>query len=875
MPGQTKIDSLYGNLKKDGYDLPDIESFKKDMSDESKLSKLHSNLHSDGYDLPDFATFQSDMGLKKKEPSVSTSPSPGGASQSDSKPSKSTALDFINAAGSTSGEQHAIPEEVKTPAEKPFTQKPVNASESTSTSFIKQKPLEEEKIKAENTAYQEKTMKDVMAQHLAPKESYAIGVEKPQEIQLTKPEDTKALNERAFRATTQDKEAIIQSAIDKGVSEEVANQQFNNSRKQHIEDAANEEAKVSFNKALGFVSTVEKPSTELKTDKLPTEEEKKMAASMESMRVMDYGKKHLDPKYQPLVPLTEKYYKLVNEQKEADPEKKDAINQKLTQAAYELKRARDIIDLSFTKDYTDPITGKNGTEESKAYTGMVNAAAEKYKGTARDKLMSLYTDKAHQLQYLERQIQGHEPSSFPLTPSGIEEKNKYGLIDDEVRQRKAEFEALTHALLLNQDPSSLERGLAGGFMSAAKKAAVESFGGKETTNTDIAQRVHGALSEAGIQTTPELNKRIESTLAEQGGSVAGELPRLALEFAVGGAAISGLMKVSEIASVVNKGAKAIEALMGNSKAGTFMANVVKDAVKGGAEGAMVSNVLGDKNIGAGMMSGESVVEGIFDRLGPINKTIGGIAKEYLAKVAGGTIGEYTGDYINNAINAFEKGGFNTHKIFEDTFGRTPTEQGDKLLIIAMMSALGGAGKAAGDTINTFKFAKKAMEDSGDTKGLEDLMDIAEKSGIDINEKPKTNDQENKPGVQGGVGEGQEPVIDGSVTPTSEEATSTDRVLQKEEEVKEPTEPIEPSKETTIFTPSEVNEKFKESSRLYNEIASAEGSMKKRRLKEEREAFLKENPTIDFIDKNLKKIYDTLSTQETELGDNKLTKKGDC
>lgn len=878
MPDPSKLDSLYGNLKKDGYDLPDIESFKKDMSDEGKISRLHSNLKNDGYELPDFATFQADMGLKKKEPSVSTSPSSGGASQSGSKPSKVSALEFVTAAQKEAGPSAAYteqPEEVKTPEGKPktnFEQRIENPvlkiknkdgsvsthkmmsfesdgkfyaaptiveqdgklkelpeeqaidyafktgelkefksqeeaqryaeggykkgtaldpyaefnkrkegaipSESTSTSFIKQKPLEEEKIKAENTAYQEKAMKNVMAQSLTP----SVGPEKYIGIQLTKPEDDKSLNEKAFRATTQEKEAIIQRAKDKGVSEEFANQQYNNAVNKHIEDAAKETAKVEFNKTLGFLPTVEKPG-EVKL-KVPTEEEEKMAASMEAMRVMDYGKKHLDPRYQSLVPLTEKYYKLVNEQKEADPEKKEAINQKLTQAAYELKRARDIVDLSFTKDYTDPVTGKNGTEESKAYTGMVNDAVEKYKGTAREKLMSVYSGKAHELQYLEKEIQGHEPSAFPLTPVGIKEKNKYGLMDDEIRRRKAEFEALTQALFLNQDPSSLERGLAGGFVSAAKKAVVESFGGKETTNTDTAQRVHSALSEAGIQTTPELNERIKLTVAEQGGSVAGELPRLALEFAVGGGLLSGAMKIAEVASIVNKGAKAIEVFMGNSKAGTFMANVVKDAVKGGAEGAVVSNVLGDKNIGAGMMSGEKVVEGIFDRLNPINKTIGAIAKEYLAKVAGGTIGEYTGDYINNAIDAFEKGGFNTHKIFEDTFGRTPTEQGDKLLIIAMMSVLGGAGKAAGDVISNFKLAKKAMEESGDTKGLEELNDLADKSGIDINEKPTTNDQENKPGVQSSVGEGQEPVIDGPVTPTSETPVSTDRVLQKEGEVKE-------------------------------------------------------------------------------------------
>jgi hypothetical protein len=67
---EEKINTLYNNLVKDNYDLPDFETFKVDMSDNTKSQKLYETLVADNYDLPDFNTFVSDLNVKKKEPSV-------------------------------------------------------------------------------------------------------------------------------------------------------------------------------------------------------------------------------------------------------------------------------------------------------------------------------------------------------------------------------------------------------------------------------------------------------------------------------------------------------------------------------------------------------------------------------------------------------------------------------------------------------------------------------------------------------------------------------------------------------------------------------------------------------------------------------------
>lgn len=69
VPAQDPIVSLYENIK-ESYDLPDLETFKKDLSDPENVSTLHGALVNDGFDMPDLDTFSMDLGVKKKEEPV-------------------------------------------------------------------------------------------------------------------------------------------------------------------------------------------------------------------------------------------------------------------------------------------------------------------------------------------------------------------------------------------------------------------------------------------------------------------------------------------------------------------------------------------------------------------------------------------------------------------------------------------------------------------------------------------------------------------------------------------------------------------------------------------------------------------------------------
>src|SRR5690606_3702401 len=57
-----KLKSLYDNLVSGGYELPDFDTFSKDMGDSAKANKLYSTMIEDGYELPDnFDSFYQDI----------------------------------------------------------------------------------------------------------------------------------------------------------------------------------------------------------------------------------------------------------------------------------------------------------------------------------------------------------------------------------------------------------------------------------------------------------------------------------------------------------------------------------------------------------------------------------------------------------------------------------------------------------------------------------------------------------------------------------------------------------------------------------------------------------------------------------------------
>ena len=62
----TPLEKLHNSLKNE-YDLPDINTFKTEISNPTNLRKLHQKLVEDGYDIPDYDTFSNEMFPQTKE----------------------------------------------------------------------------------------------------------------------------------------------------------------------------------------------------------------------------------------------------------------------------------------------------------------------------------------------------------------------------------------------------------------------------------------------------------------------------------------------------------------------------------------------------------------------------------------------------------------------------------------------------------------------------------------------------------------------------------------------------------------------------------------------------------------------------------------
>jgi DNA-binding transcriptional regulator GbsR (MarR family) len=68
---------------------------------------------------------------------------------------------------------------------------------------------------------------------------------------------------------------------------------------------------------------------------------------------------------------------------------------------------------------------------------------------------------------------------------------------------------------------------------------------------------------------------------------------------------------------------------------------------------------------------------------------------------------------------------------------------------------------------------------------------------------------------------------------------------------------------------DVQSTFSQATDLFYQIRDTEGAAKKKRLADERKALMDANPSVKYIDDNIKNIIDQLEKN------NKATRKGNC
>lgn len=99
--------------------------------------------------------------------------------------------------------------------------------------------------------------------------------------------------------------------------------------------------------------------------------------------------------------------------------------------------------------------------------------------------------------------------------------------------------------------------------------------------------------------------------------------------------------------------------------------------------------------------------------------------------------------------------------------------------------------------------------------------------------------------------------------------ATEQGTEGEENVTDKASPESNPKVEGKEVNKEIISKFAQATEMYNEMSDAEGGSKKRTIAEKRRAFLDKNPSIKYIDDNIKEIHRQLE----ELG--MLTKEGNC
>lgn len=755
MPGSEKLKKLHSNLLNQGYDLPDYSTFEVDMQDDKKLNKLHSNLSGQGYDIPDYNTFKSDMGYVSKAPEVKKKDQP---SQITQEPSIDTSSLASGQSGQPSGQGSSLLQQLAqkqqaelTPGTPEYnyrqsviakdkaileTQKagkqPVLASTAKPTFYEKETPeVKTESVNvtpvvAPKSLEEKQGQKNLTDNHLQVSDKVSeeeltnfLGNPNTQnripgvyEPNYSKEEVDQIQGDNLFRMSHQEQESIVAKMVSRGVSEEFAREKLASKIDGHIQKSSDElKQDLIFQKEqfLNSINGAPKTIDEIK-------ERRKDAIKLETQDIMDYGYSKLDKEYQELIPVSKEYWSLIEKAKTAKPEEKFEINKKLYLLNEKLKAGRE-----GKKNLTDPITGTNGTKESEVYTQAVNNYKQRYSGTSRDKMIQMYQEKAHEIKFLEGYIKKYKSEDPFKGPSQDDAKSQ-------LRNKKAEFEALSEIMLLNEDPASLERGVFKGLLTSAGKSMAESVGIDVTSNTEIAQRFGESMNKAGLPLTKEQEERIKSTSAENVGEVLGELPATAVKFIIANKALSAVKGLEAIA----KFAESAEAGLGGGKIARYSANILESTLKGAAEGAIVNRALGDENISASMMGAEGLAESLFENIVPINNKWAKIAAEMVVGGIGSTAGEYLGDYVENVVSDYKYHGLDTDRAFEKTFGRTPEEIGDKFLTIATVSFLFPGIKGSMEAFSNVVVAKKYFEQTGDRKRLEELQSFAKKNGVDLN-----------------------------------------------------------------------------------------------------------------------------------------------
>ena len=445
------------------------------------------------------------------------------------------------------------------------------------------------------------------------------------------------------------------------------------------------------------------------------------------------------------------YYTLRNK----GSERTDEENIKLVGLGEEIKNLREDMN---AKEFINPETNNIDQEKAEESINLV-LKYEKELKTDQQKFSERYSSERDKLKYLEKELlsmfdegsgkDGITRSSViedipsVLKGGGVldniymrdeaeEAVNKYKSLYEEYEDTKSNFSALSRALLLNEDPASVSRGLGesdipylgavmnviGNVITAGGESLIEeSTGFNVQTDSDFASKIVQIANEEGVKVTPEQAERAIPEFSEQLGSgIGASLPMMSdiIINTVIGNKIKGVLGVPKFFSKLEylKKSPKITKLLDNTLEATQQA-LVFEFSEGGSAAMGVGEFLGEKGF-------EKAISKLGGKYGKVFKLLG----KTLSAGVGGTFGEYGGDLAEQSF----KHGLLTKASFRETFGRDYNEGLDKLILTGVISTIMGGGSQVGSFLSD---SKAYYESIGDTQRVGDIQQL-----IDAN---KAND----------------------------------------------------------------------------------------------------------------------------------------
>ena len=430
-----------------------------------------------------------------------------------------------------------------------------------------------------------------------------------------------------------------------------------------------------------------------------------------------------------LTPDQRKLYDINNELAELN-KKKDKTAADLSKIAG-LRESRYHIDSSFKPLY-DNVTGKaleSANIDPEINADQTEAKANQYRETYKDKLGSIYTDKAHTYQYYRDK---YTPEMQALTVSdfttGDIEDVKYGIakprgaeyerkkkeaiaLRDKYLNAKQDFDAITQAYLVNTDPSGEDKGTFAHYMRTGAGAAMSALVPKEIfpvgapafindpDGKKFAQTFNAILEDKHIPLTEaqkeEAKTNFGESVADGIGGLVGILPKLLVAKNLFGVA----SEFAGLAGVIQKLEKGTEL----SKIGAKLLNASIEEASMEAAGLA-------PGAGAGFALSHDLLKNAGLKLkGPL----GAIVQPFVDKVIGGAIGGTAGMETASALEGTIDGLKYNKTISEELDKRFPSlsEVGKRLASEFIVNGVFGMTQVnkADRTINAEKLNKLADE----------------------------------------------------------------------------------------------------------------------------------------------------------------------